>query len=78
LGQFSKNYRSSKKYGVGIRNPGSGKNLFRIPDPSPGVKKASDPGSGSTTLLIIPKIYVALFLAIQITDMKSTGNIILK
>jgi hypothetical protein len=27
----------------GIRNPGSGKNLFRIPDP--GVKKAPDPGS---------------------------------
>ncbi len=29
--------------------PGSGKNLFRIPDP--GVKKAPDPGSGSATLL---------------------------
>jgi hypothetical protein len=27
----------------GIRDPGSGKNLFRIPDP--GVKKAPDPGS---------------------------------
>jgi hypothetical protein len=27
---------------------GSGKNLFRIPEP--GVKKASDPGSGSPTL----------------------------
>jgi hypothetical protein len=27
---------------------GSGKNLFRIPDP--GVKKAPDPGSGSATL----------------------------
>ncbi len=33
----------------GIRDPGSGKNLFRIPDP--GVKKASDPGSGSATLM---------------------------
>jgi hypothetical protein len=52
LGQFSKNYRtfypkklslSSQKYGFGIRDPGSGKNLFRIPDP--GVKKAQDPGS---------------------------------
>jgi hypothetical protein len=31
-----------------IRDPGSGKNLFRIPDP--GVKKAPDPGSGSATL----------------------------
>jgi hypothetical protein len=34
--------------GFGIRDPGSGKNLFRIPDP--GVKKAPDPGSGSATL----------------------------
>jgi hypothetical protein len=32
-------------------DPGSGKNLFRIPDP--GVKKAPDPGSGSATLLLI-------------------------
>jgi hypothetical protein len=31
-----------------IRDPRSGKNLFRIPDP--GVKKAPDPGSGSATL----------------------------
>ncbi len=29
--------------GSRIRDPGSGKNLFRIPDP--GVKKAPDPGS---------------------------------
>jgi hypothetical protein len=35
--------------GFGIRDPGSGKNLFRIPDP--GVKKAPDPGSGSATLV---------------------------
>jgi hypothetical protein len=34
--------------GSGIRDPGSGKNLFRIPDP--GIKKAPDPGSGSATL----------------------------
>jgi hypothetical protein len=39
---------SSQKYEFGIRVPGSGKNLFRIPDP--GVQKAPDPGSGSTTL----------------------------
>ncbi len=32
---------SSKKYGVGIRDPE--KNLFRIPDTGPGVKKAPDP-----------------------------------
>ncbi len=56
MGQFSKNYRtlpkklslSSQKYGFGIwdpeiRDPGSGKNLFRIQDP--GVKKAPDPRS---------------------------------
>jgi hypothetical protein len=47
LANFQRNYRtfypkklsiSSQKYGLG-----SGKNLFRIPDP--GVKKAPDPGS---------------------------------
>jgi hypothetical protein len=31
--------------GSGSRDPGSGKNLFRIPDP--GVKKAPDPGSAT-------------------------------
>jgi hypothetical protein len=36
--------------GFGIRDPGTGKNLFRIPDP--GVKKAPDPGSGSATLVV--------------------------
>jgi hypothetical protein len=41
----------SQKYGwrFRIRDPESGKNLFRIPDS--GVKKAPDPGSGSATLL---------------------------
>jgi hypothetical protein len=34
---------------IWVLDPGSGKNLFRIPDP--GVKKAPDPGSGSATLL---------------------------
>jgi hypothetical protein len=34
---------SSKKYGVGIWDPGSG-------IPGPGVKKAPDPGCGSATL----------------------------
>ncbi len=59
LAQFSKNYGSfypknchqalkNVGLGSGIRDPGSGKNLFRIPDP--GVKKAPDPGSGSATL----------------------------
>ncbi len=61
LGQFSKNYRTfypknchqalkNMGLGSGNRDPGSGKNLFRIPDP--GVKKAPDPGSGSATLEI--------------------------
>jgi hypothetical protein len=36
---------------IWVWDPGSGKNLFRIPDP--GVKKAPDPGSGSATLLSI-------------------------
>ncbi len=51
LCQFTKNYstfypkkmsKSFKKYGFGIRDPGFGWNLFRLPDP--GVKKAPDPG----------------------------------
>jgi hypothetical protein len=35
---------------IWVWDPGSVKNLFRIPDPSPGGKKAPDPGSGSATL----------------------------
>ncbi len=34
---------------IWVWDPGSGKNLFRIPDP--GVKKTPDPGSGSATQL---------------------------
>jgi hypothetical protein len=37
---------------IWVWDPGSGKNLSRIPDP--GVKKATDPGSGSATLGIKP------------------------
>jgi hypothetical protein len=42
---------------IWVWDPGSGKNLFRIPDPGsripdPGVKKAPDPGSGSATLIL--------------------------
>ena len=37
--------------GSKIRDLGSGKNIFRIPDP--GVKKAPDPGSGFATLFLI-------------------------
>jgi hypothetical protein len=43
---------SSQKYGFGIRDPGSGKNLFRIPDP--GVKKAPDPGSATLLNSLFP------------------------
>jgi hypothetical protein len=42
-------------------DPGSGKNLFRIPDP--GVKKAPDPGSRSATLKISKKnLYSCCFV----------------
>jgi hypothetical protein len=37
--------------GSEIRDPGSGKNLFRIPDPDPEVKKHPIPDPGSATLL---------------------------
>jgi hypothetical protein len=37
---------------IRVWDPGSGENLFRIPDP--GVKEAPDPGSGSATLIQIP------------------------
>ncbi len=47
--------------GSGIRDPGSGKNLFPSRIPDPGVKKAPDPGSGSATL--IDKKTVFYFLA---------------
>ncbi len=43
---------------IWVWDPGSGKNLFRIPDP--GVKKAPDPGSGSeklSAIIIIIIIY---------------------
>jgi hypothetical protein len=39
--------------GSGIRDPGSEKNLFRIPDP--GVKKAPDPGSATLHKVRLPK-----------------------
>jgi hypothetical protein len=39
--------------GFGLLNPGSGKNLFRIPDP--GVKKAPDPGPQHWFTLFTPQ-----------------------
>jgi hypothetical protein len=39
---------------IWVWDPGSGKNLFRIPDL--GVKKAPDPGSGSATLIFLTLI----------------------
>jgi hypothetical protein len=76
LGQFSKNYRTFYKkncqkalknmvLGSGIRDPGSGKNPFRIPDP--GVKKAPDPGSGSATLA--RRLIFLEFLKASIADL---------
>jgi hypothetical protein len=35
----------SKRVGSGISDPGYEKNLFHIPDPDTGVKKAADPRS---------------------------------
>jgi hypothetical protein len=53
---------SYQNYGFGIRDPeseildpGSRKNLFRIPDP--GVQKAPDPGSGSATLVSFNEVH---------------------
>jgi hypothetical protein len=54
LGQFSKIIELftqkivNKLSKIRVWDPGSGKNLFRIPNP--GVKKAPDPRSGSATL----------------------------
>jgi hypothetical protein len=48
---YPKNFQYALKYlglGSGIRDPGSGKNLFPIPDPE--VKKAPDPGSATLVL----------------------------
>ncbi len=44
---------------IWIWDPRSGKNLFRIPDPGPGVKKTPDPGSRSTTLLFSRNVSLA-------------------
>jgi hypothetical protein len=46
--------------GSGIRDPGSAKNPFRIPDP--GVKKAPDPVSGSATLILDKIVRILIFL----------------
>ncbi len=45
---------------IWVWDPGSGKNLFRIPDPILGVKKAPDPGSGSATLELATKFQQGL------------------
>jgi hypothetical protein len=42
----------SQKYGLRIQEPRSGIRNKLIPFPDPGVKKASDPGSGSATLIV--------------------------
>jgi hypothetical protein len=50
--------------GFGIRDPGSGKNLFRIPDP--GVKNAPDPQHWSYLYLLDPGLEEE-FLDINLT-----------
>ncbi len=52
--------------GSGIRDPGSGKNPFRIPDP--GVKKAPDPGSGSATLAFCKEISSKNFAYVKLVS----------
>ncbi len=42
---------SPQKYGFGIRDPGSGKNLIRIPDPGVKRHRIPNPRSGSATLV---------------------------
>jgi hypothetical protein len=42
---------------------GSGINLFRIPDPGPGIKKAANPGSGSATLAFIVIFSVVIHIS---------------
>jgi hypothetical protein len=57
--------------GSGIRDPGSGKNLFRkkpIPDPGSRGQKLTDPGSGSATLVLTKKMYTLRELVVQIVD----------
>jgi len=68
---------SSQKYGFGIRDPGSeirdqgsGKNLFRIPDP--GVKKAPVPGSGSATLITTNQDGVVLKCILEVKVLPNT------
>ncbi len=60
LGQFSKNCKTfypkvvTKLSKIRVWDMGSGKNLFRIPDP--GVKKAPDPGSATLLLYFVKKM----------------------
>ncbi len=75
LAQFSKSYRTlylkicnkalkNRCLGSWIRDPGSGINLFRVPDPGPGVKKASDPWSATlqlcTTLAVMKSFHICV------------------
>jgi hypothetical protein len=60
--------------GFGIRDQGSGKNLFQIPDPV--VKKAPDPGSGSATLRIaINKLLEWVFSRVLASHRGGPGSI---
>jgi hypothetical protein len=58
---------------IWVWDPGSGKNLFRIPDP--GVKKAPDPGSGSATLpKTVPLSQSSTLSFSQVASQNSVSN----
>jgi hypothetical protein len=57
---------SPQKYGLGIRDPGSGKNLFRIPDPGSRGQKGT--GSGSATLPVNQQESATLVIALFLVD----------
>jgi hypothetical protein len=51
--------------GSGIRDPGSGKSLFRISHP--GIEKAPDPGSGSATLARGPSLNILFYALVKLS-----------
>ncbi len=55
-----------------VWDPGSGKNIFRIPDP--GVKKAPDPGSGSATLHLCWPLVIAVHCDLGKNSLEKTDD----
>jgi hypothetical protein len=58
-------FLSSKKYdpGCSSRIPDPDADFLPSPIPDPGVKKASDPGSGSATLVYLSFFYISIGFA---------------